>query len=138
MAVNNLVSYESRNKPTERCLFSGRAYPYFVKATDDPPSTLCDVLLNKALWPLFPDGAHLRPLQAARLHRVAHGLHAVIHVLNRSLHQRGVASDYEGEPDLSIGGEEESRLWAAMLELSADLVTLTDDLHASATQREDC
>jgi hypothetical protein len=86
-------------------------------------------LLNKPLWPQFPDGAYLNPAQAGRFYRVAQGMQGLSHILDRSAHLRGESEDYDNDPTPTLSQLEESQLRTALIELSTELVNLADDLH---------
>jgi hypothetical protein len=89
-------------------------------------------LLNKPLWPQFPDGTYLNANQAGRFYRAAQGIQGLSHILDRSAHLRGESEDYDNEPTPTLSQLEESQLRVALIELSTELVNLADDLHCRA------
>jgi hypothetical protein len=91
-------------------------------------------LLDQPLWPQFPDGAYLNPTQAAQLYRAAQGIQGLTHILDRSAHSRGLSKDYDNEPDNLLSQSQESQLRFALIEISAELVNLVDNLHSRATE----
>lgn len=93
-------------------------------------STILAALLAQPLWPLPADGVYLSCGQAARLYRTAQAISALVHVLDRLVHARGLALDYADEPDSPLGEAEESGLWSALIESSADLSVIAGDLIA--------
>lgn len=100
----------------------------YHKTTDDLLNKV-NALLNEPLWPKFPDGIYLKPDEAERLYRLAHGAQGLIHILNRSIHLSSNAKGYEDEPDIWLNEFQESQVWAAMIEMGRDLVSITDQLH---------
>jgi hypothetical protein len=89
-------------------------------------------ILNIPLWPQFPDGAYLKPLEASRFYRATQGIQGLVHLLNRSNHLRGLNKDYDGEIDRPLSEAQESKLWAALIEIGVELGRLADDLHRNS------
>jgi hypothetical protein len=85
------------------------------------------VLLDKPLWPEFPDGLYLKPEEAARLYRLTHGAQGLIHILNRSANFRRMAGDYEGEPNIGLSELLESQVWAALIEVGGKVASFDFD-----------
>lgn len=86
-------------------------------------------LLDLPLWPQFPDGVYLKPEQAERLYRLAHGMRGLVHIFNRSTHLCRIAKDYEEESNIWLNEFQESQVWSAVIELGESLVAATNELH---------
>jgi len=84
-------------------------------------------LLEKPLWPQFPDGAYLNPTQAARLYRATQGIQGLTHILDRSAQVRSLSKDYDHEPSNSLSETQEIQLRAGLIEIGTELVNLADD-----------
>ena len=101
----------------------------------EPTTNNCfGIPTDQSLWPQFPDGAYLNTKQATGLYRAAQGISGLVFVLNRSAHLRGLARDYQNEPDHSLSEVQESKVWNALIKLSADLNNLADDLQNRAAE----
>jgi hypothetical protein len=126
MATPNVIDYPTFSKYPAPTYSS--AHCYFVRE-EEPESYSA---LSGPLWPRFPDGAYLKSAEASRFYRTTQGLQGLVHVLNRSIYLRSLTSDYENEPDRSLGEVQESKLWAALIEIGADLGRLADDLYLNS------
>jgi hypothetical protein len=90
-------------------------------------------LLNLPMWPQFQDGVYLKPEEAARLYRLAHGVRGLIHILNRSVHLRGNAKIYSIGQAIWLSELLESQCWAAAVETGEALAGFSDELQHRTT-----
>lgn len=123
-----ITNHAYRNYSTQM-----REWPHLYEVREDEGSYTSSTdellekmkaLFNKPLWPEFPDGVYLNSEEAARLYRLAHGAHGLIHILNQSTNLRRVSADYEGELGLGLNEFLESQVWAALVEVGRGLVSI--------------
>src|SRR4051812_2609688 len=97
MATANVIDYPTFSKSH----LGSNSYPipqlnqhrWFVREDEGEYGKL----LNRPLWPQFPDGAYLKPAEASRFYRATQSVQGLVHILNRSNHLRGLNKDYDGE-----------------------------------------
>lgn len=131
MANQNVIDYPAFGKETgiTQLYEKNLREPEVEYGRDDLTAQIA-TLLNRPLWPLFPDGAYLNTKQARKLYRAAQGISGLIHVLNRSTYAGDMAMESLREP-------QQSKLWCALIELSEDVMRLADDmLHKSNGEEE--
>jgi hypothetical protein len=144
MATPNVIhSNAFGNSPTYRNDYLASTFrPDSIREPEgeygaDNITEVIDNLLNQPLWPPFPDGGYLKPYQAARFYRLAHGTQALTHILSRSAHSHALTQDYADTSAIAaqpLTPYQESQIWNALTELGADLVKLAEELQ---TQAED-
>jgi hypothetical protein len=131
--TNSTLSSRKSSSPVHR---------YFVREPEaqygaNDLAAIIDNLLKQPLWPAFEHGAYLPSQQAKRIYRLAHGIQALTHILNRSAYARALAQDDAAAPTVvsiksaqSLNEYQESQAWGALIELGAELVKLVEDLHS--------